>query len=30
MMNVSMKLRDKLAQQLVWDNTDIDKFVDKE
>ena len=24
------ELRDKLVKQLVWDNTDIDKFVDKE
>ena len=24
------KLRDKLAHQLIWDNTDIDKFVSKE
>jgi len=24
------KLRDKLAYQLVWDNTDIDNFVSKE
>ena len=23
-------LRDKLAYQLIWNNTDIDKFVDKE
>ena len=24
------QLRDKLTHQLIWDNTDIDKFVDKE
>ena len=24
------ELRDKMATQLIWDNTDIDKFVDKE
>ena len=24
------KLRDKLAHQLIWGNTDIDKFVSKE
>jgi hypothetical protein len=24
------RLRDKLAHQLIWDNTDIDKFVSKE
>jgi len=24
------ELRDKLVKQLVWDNTDIDKFVSKE
>jgi len=24
------KLRDKLAHQLIWNNTDIDKFVHKE
>ena len=24
------KLRDKLAYQLVWGNTDIDKFIEKE
>ena len=24
------ELRDKLAHQLIWDNTDIDKFVSKE
>ena len=23
-------LRDKLAYQIIWNNTDIDKFVDKE
>ena len=24
------ELRDKLAHQLIWNNTDIDKFVNKE
>ena len=24
------KLRDKMATQLIWDNTDIDSFIDKE
>ena len=24
------KLRDKMAVQLIWDNTDIDKFIHKE
>ena len=24
------KLRDKMATQLFWDNTDIDSFIDKE
>ena len=24
------KLRDKMATQLIWNNTDIDKFVSKE
>ena len=24
------KLRDKMAIQLIWDNTDIDSFIDKE
>ena len=23
-------LRDKMATQLIWDNTDIDSFIDKE
>ena len=23
-------LRDKLAHQIIWNNTDIDKFIDKE
>jgi|TARA_R100000005_G_scaffold95181_1_gene75749 hypothetical protein len=23
-------LRDKLAYQIIWNNTDIDKFIDKE
>ena len=23
------KLRDKMATQLIWDNTDIDSFIDK-
>ena len=23
-------LRDKMVKQLIWDNTDIDKFIDKE
>jgi hypothetical protein len=24
------ELRDKMATQLIWDNTDIDKFISKE
>lgn len=24
------QLRDKLAHQIIWNNTDIDKFIDKE
>ena len=24
------RLRDKLAHQIIWNNTDIDKFIDKE